>query len=158
MWLFFAHQALAGPAELSGTWSLDREASDDVGALLEARGYPWVLRQAAQHSQVTQTFTFSGDELNIHVVTSLRESNDLLLTNGARQTRTTDRGEAAEYWTRWSDDALVTTSVITSSDGQVARFIVSRRVEADGAVLRQTMTYQPPDGRVLSADRVFRRP
>lgn len=158
MWSLLLPLALANPTQMSGTWTLDREASDSVDAILAARGISWPIRQAAQYSEVTQVFTFSADTLHIHVNSSLRDTEEDLRLDGTRQSRTTDRGEPVTLWTVWEGEALVTTSLITGPDGATTRFVITRRVEQEGAVMRQTMLWDPPEGPTLSADRIFRRP
>lgn len=50
-----AAPASVGPADLSGTYTLNSKLSDSMDAVLKLQGVGWLVRQAAAYSTVTAT-------------------------------------------------------------------------------------------------------
>ncbi len=142
-------------ADFSGTWSLDRDASDSPEPLLKAQGVGWMKRKAAAGMDVTQNITHQGDKLTIETVTSARTKTDTLQVDGETRTVEGDKG-AAQVRHEWQGEVLVSTSALQTKDGP-GTLVVHRKLSDDGQTLEQRIALTLADGSTVEIARVFRK-
>lgn len=158
--LWFLATALAGaPPNFSGTWVLDGEASDDMDAILAARGASWVERQAIQHIDVVHEISQTPSNVTIAIRSPIYSRTDTLPTDNVTRTYNSSRMGAVSYRSYWADEpaALVTVSNMTLPDGVPATFVVVRKLSSDGQTMTMDLDLAATDGRHYQATRVLRR-
>ena len=146
----------AVPDDLTGRWVLDLEASDALDPLLVAAGLGWTERQIAAHNRVVQDIRVQDQALVIDVSSLFQDRTEVLPLNGEPTARTNRLGQPMAVRTYTAGEAVITVSDITTEDGS-ARMEMRRTLEDGGATLRTRVTYTPPGGAPLSADRLYRR-
>jgi hypothetical protein len=149
--------ALDAHPSFAGAWQLDLAASESPEELLKAWGTPWAVRKAAANLSVTQTITQDEQRLAITIHAVVMDSTEVLPLDGGWATSTTKEGEPVRTRTWWAGDDLWTTSEVTRADGSHITLQVDRRLEDNGATMRQRLILLLPDGAQLAADRVFHR-
>lgn len=157
--LLFTPVWAGSPPDMSGIWVLDGAASDDMDAILEARGASWIERQAIQHIDVIHEITQSPTQVTIAIRSSVYNRKDTLPTDNKTRTYDSSRMGAVSYRSYWSEDppALVTVSDMTLPDGVPATFVVVRKLSPDGNVMTMDLDLQANDGRHYQATRILRR-
>ena len=154
--LLFVAAALAGaPSDLNGRWALDLAASQPVDAMLQAVGASWTTRQMAAHLSVTQEITVGAGSVTIAAVSNLGQKAEVVPTDGQGWAVKSEFGSGTRRCS-WAGGDLVCTSRVQVTGGAWADLGMVRRVEADGA-LHQHLTLSLDDGRVFTADRVYRK-
>jgi hypothetical protein len=152
-----AQPALAAPVDLSGTWVLDKQASEDLDPILQASGASWLERQAAKGVKVTRIIKQDGDTLHIEVDSSAKDSEETVTVDGVSRQRTSDRGRVATVTHRWDGDAWVSESVTQDEAGQTVRVTQTNTVSADGATMTTTIRLERGSDAPIAVDRVYRR-
>lgn len=143
-------------ADLSGTWQLDRKASDSPEELLQAQGVGFMKRKAAAGLDVTQNITQEGDQLTIQTVTSANTKTDTIEVDGETRSVQGKRG-TAKVRHEWRGEVLVTTSTMPMKDGE-GQIVTQRSLSDDGKTLTQRIELTRPDGSKVSLNRIFRKP
>jgi len=141
----------------AGAWQLDLAASDSPEELLKAWGASWAERKAAANLSVTQTITQDEGRLSITIHAVVMDSTEVLPLDGGWVASTSKAGEPVRTRTWWAGDDLWTTSEVTRADGSHITLQVDRRLEDNGATMRQRLILVLSDGTQLAADRVFHR-
>lgn len=131
----------------TGTWLLDRSASDDLGPLLKAQGVSWIKRQMAAKTSMTQVITDHGTRLVVRVENASGTRESELALDGVAREQTGERGTRLVASERQQDGAVVT----TVRDPETGSVTMVRRV-LDAGVIRQTVSIGE-----VSATLVFRR-
>ena len=141
-------------ADLSGTWSLDKSASDSPDAFLKAQGVSWIKRKAAAGMDVVLNITQDGNAVTIETVTSAQTKKETIQVDGETRTVEGDKG-AARVQHQWKSDTLVTT--MNTSGKQEATIVTVRALSDDGMTLTQSVTMTKADGTMVTMRRVFRK-
>lgn len=155
--LLAATLALAAPIDLSGTWVLDKEASDSVDELLKSQGVSWAQRKVVAGLDVTQVISQSGDSVTVAVDTSKKDRTETLVADGVARQVTSDEGATATVTHSWQGSALVTRSSGVDKQGRQAETTITRTLEDGGGTLRQLIEFSADDGTTASAARIFRK-
>lgn len=153
----YVQPAFAAPVDLSGTWVLDKAASDNIDPILQAGGASWVERQAAKNLKITRTIRQEGDTLHIAVDSSVKDSQETVTVDGVARPGTTDRGELATVTNRWDGEAWVSESVVTHDNAPTVRVTQKSSLSADGSTLTTSVQFVRGDEAPIVVDRVYRR-
>ena len=142
-------------ADLTGSWTLDREASEDMDTLLrETQDLSWVERRLAATVDVTHVITQQGDTLEILIVAPVYERKSTLETDKTWRPSTGRNGPTTQRaW--WEGEILVVESRGSVADGTPALYRTERSVADDDMTLLLTITAE--DGRSWRVKRVLRR-
>lgn len=153
-WL--AASPAASPAALSGEWAVDLSASSSADLLLKEWGASWVERQAASSLPVENHIQLQDGRFDLTIDSAVFTRTETFPTDGSWQTGTTKDGAPTRTRCFYDGAALVTVTEVTRA-GATWTLEARRTVEDGGQTMRQHLTLRTPDGRTLSADRVFRR-
>ena len=159
--LLFAVALVASPAlgattDLTGTWTLDKSASESVDAILKAQGLGMIERKVAGSMAVTQVITVEGDTVTLQIKSTHKDETQTLLVDGAQRVVAGDLGDSNVSHV-WSGDALATTSDAVAKDGGATHTTITRTVVEDGQTMNQHIEMVMGDGTTHTATRVFRR-
>lgn len=146
--------ALASPFD--GVWTLDPDASEPIGEILEAQGLSWIERALAESGTPTHTIRTTGDQAVVDVRSGWYRRQDVLHLDGVPRQVSVARVGDVDVASELREDALITRAVLPLRDGRTGVLISERRV-LDPDTLLLVMIFESPDGEVLTADRVFRR-
>lgn len=146
--------ALASPFD--GVWTLDPDASEPIGEILAAQGLSWIERTLAESGAPTHTIRTTRDQAVVDVRSGWYRRQDVLHLDGVARRVDVARVGEVEVASELRGDALITRAVLPLRDGRTGVLCSERRV-LDADTLLLVMTFESPDGEVLSADRVFRR-
>lgn len=149
--------AFAATVDFSGTWELDKEASDDFDALLKAQGASWAERKLAKGISVTQVITQSGDTVTVELQTTVKDSTHVLEVDGVPREITGPEGGTSTVTNAWVGEAMVTTTTGTDKNGNPVGSTVTRTLSDDGHTMTQTLEVLALDGKTYKADRIFRK-
>ena len=151
--------AHAAPPDLTGTWTLDLEASDPVDSLLAVQGLSLPERSLASRMAVTQTIVQAPGQIRIQVDSVARSRSELLHLDGREETVQSESAGPVRTRTQWAPDGvtLVTRSDVRLADGRPATLVVSRRLADGGRTLLQRLDLAVASGERLAATRVFRK-
>lgn len=139
----------------TGTWVLDKQASDSLDPLLQAQGVGWFKRKAAAGLDVTQVIEVEGDTVHIEVQSSLKSGAETVQLDGVARERVGEQGPARVAH-RWEAETWVTTSQASSPAGEPLRTTLTRSLSDEGQTMTQRIQVEI-GGQTLSLDRVFRR-
>lgn len=142
--------------DFSGTWALDKRASDSIDDILKAQGVSWFKRKAVGGLSVTQRVVQKGTLLDVVIESSVKTQAHQWVVDGEPHTRTLDDGREATSTHRFEGGALVTTTTGLSVGGD-AYTLVSRRSLADEGQTTRLDLACTIDGSTTKATRVFRR-
>lgn len=154
--LWLATSPTADPSALSGEWTVDLSASTSADLLLKEWGASWVERQAAAALPVENRIAVGDGRFDLTIDSSLFTRSESFPTDGSWRPGTTKDGAPTRTRCFYDGPALVTVTEL-SRDGATWTLEARRTVEDGGQTMRQHITLRTPDGRTLSADRVFRR-
>lgn len=145
-------------AEIAGTWQLDLAQSDALDPLLEAQGVSRFVRGIVRRAHVTQHITDTGDALDVTLSSSvIRETRTLVLDGKERQEPDRDGRVVFVKHERLADGTIVSTTRLTTHDGQPGLLVVRRRVAEQGRTMRLDMTFRVLGGDPVHMVRVFHR-
>ncbi|HCH66891.1 MAG: hypothetical protein CL927_09005 [Deltaproteobacteria bacterium] len=149
--------ALVVPSTTSawtGTWILDRAASDTLELVLKAQGVSKAKRIVAEKVDLTQKLFDHGDQLDVEMVGPTTKSTTLVF-DGKERSQTTDRGDILYRAKRETSGAMVVISRPKGGSGLIT--VVTRSLDPDGQTLRQKITVKGAVEGPVSATLVFRR-
>ena len=145
----------ADRAALAGRWVLDAERSDPPDTLLEARGAPWIVRQAAALGNRTMDIRVDGETVTVAVSAGPLSLSETLVADGRFRPVKTPKGDTATARHAWEDGALVSTVGLALADGRPATVLTRREARGDTLVVETTLS---DEHGVLAATReVWRR-
>ncbi len=147
--------AWAGPIDLTGTWTLDKDASDAPGELLKAQGASYVERKVAAEIDMTLVITQAGDEVTIETQSRMQASPQTLIVDGVARQVTNDKGEVSNVVHSWQNNTLVTRSDAVATDGQAIQ--ITRSLLDEGRTLNQQILMTTAEGEAITVVRVFRK-
>lgn len=154
--LWLATAPAADPAALTGEWAVDLAASSSADLLLKEWGASWVERQAASSLPVENHIALHDGRFDLTIDSSLFTRTESFPTDGSWRAGSTKDGAPTRTRCFYDGAALVTVTEVTR-DAATWTLEARRTVEDGGQTMRQHLTLRTPDGRTLSADRVFRR-
>ena len=146
--------ASARTSAWTGTWTIDRAASDSLEAVLRAQGVSKAKRLVADKVELTQKLVDHGDRLDVEMI-GPRPRSGTLTFDGKERSKTTDQGEMHYRAKREASGAVVVISRPAAGGGLI--IVVQRTLDADGQTLRQTVTVKGGADGPVSATLVFRR-
>jgi len=149
-----ASTAAASVSAWTGTWALDRSASDSLDAVLTAQGVSKAKRVVADKVDLTQKLVDHGDRLELEML-GPRAKTGTLVFDGKERTKTTDHGDMLYRAKREASGAVVVITRPAAGGGLI--IVVKRVLDADGQTLRQTVTVKGGANGPVSATLVFRR-
>jgi hypothetical protein len=142
-------------ADLSGTWALDREASEPMETLLtETQELSWIERQLVSSVDVEHVISQDGEAVDVDVVTAIYTRNAKLTTDGEWRDATLRTGPAQQR-SYWEGEVLVVVSKGTIADGTDAVYTTRRWVDGDDMFFE--LHIAASDGREWTSKRVLRR-
>ena len=115
-------------AGLSGTWTLDKAASQDLTPLLAAEGAPAIERGIVSRMSVTQVIDDAGDRIHLELQSVLRDKSMDLILDGVERTEPGDHGPTQATHVRGPDG--VVTSTIRFDARHIARDGVPTEIAA----------------------------
>jgi hypothetical protein len=146
--------------DFRGEWKYDRDASDSVDPLLEAKGISYLKRIALAKLPILHVI--GGDHKRLAVTVKMPpfvEQTEELPTDGTptKSASPEEKGKMLDAVTRWSDDgqSLVTTTV-DETDGKLARLVITRSLDPDRRTMYVDFQLHLPGREPLKARRVFR--
>jgi hypothetical protein len=104
-------------ASLTGVWSLDRDASDDLTPLLEVLQVPGWQRAIAARMSATHTLEDLGDRIKIRIDTAIRSDERVAVLDGVARLESSDKGPAMISHLRTPDGVIVSDVRPTEADG-----------------------------------------
>jgi hypothetical protein len=153
---WWALNALAADlAAFDGQWTLDLEASDPIGPLLEAQGVSWIERQAAARMGVTQSLRVAPGRVDLDIRSTLRNESETLLLDDVWRTKDGRDGPVELRHRQESDGDLVTEVRQAGGDRCPCTTQVRRTIAGDR--MDQRITWTPKDGSAITVLRVLRR-
>lgn len=148
------------PVNFTGTWKLDRTASDPMREMLTAQGYNALEVSILEKVPVTQVMTATPDGLAIEIrSTVIRTSEQLHFDGQARSEKSSVLGPVVRL-SRCSPDGrqLHTLTRYNAKCGLGAEMTVTRTIAGAGhTLLRQETSVRLADGREFKARQVFIR-
>ncbi len=148
------------PINFTGTWKLDRSASDPMREMLKAQGYNALEVSILEKVPVTQVMTPTSDGLAIEIrSTIIRTSEQLHFDGHARSEKSSVLGPVIRL-SRWSPDGrqLLTMIRYNAKCGLGAEMTVTRTIAgAERSRLMQETFVRLADGREFKARQVFVR-
>ena len=151
--------ALQQAPSFTGTWVLDRAASDPMEEMMTAEGLSAIERKMYSRLSEKLEIEQAPAEVVIKTTTSIVTDTQHLVMDGSPQTRDVFRLGSVTSRTNWDPDhkTLVTLTDLTGGDGNPAHGTVRRSIEDKGQTLLQVLTLEVSDHRVISARRIYRR-
>ncbi|MEN0066564.1 MAG: lipocalin/fatty-acid binding family protein [Myxococcota bacterium] len=147
--------ALAAPPDFTGTWQLDRKASESLDPILKAQGVSYIKRKVVDGLSVTLEIQHSDSTFDVKVVTSRKTAQQKWVADNTPRAETRDGREITSRHA-FVEDALVSTATGIAPSGDAFEMTTTRLISEDG----QTMTLKlacEVDGKTTNATRVFRR-
>jgi hypothetical protein len=143
----------------TGTWVLDRAASESMDEMMTAEGLSSLERKLYSRLAETLAIEQTPTEVIIKTTTSIVTDTQNLITDGSPHTREVFRIGQVTSRTNWDADGktLVTETELTAGDGSPAHGTVRRSLEDKGASLIQVLSLELADHKVIKARRVYRR-
>lgn len=149
--------AWAAPTDFSGTWQLDRAASDSMEPLLKAQGISMVERKIASSLDITQVIQQAEDTLDLEVKSTAKNVVQKLIVDGESRRIESDRTGPSMVSHRWKGTVLITHSIGADPDGVPIRTTITRSLDDGGATMTQTIVQTTDNGTPITVRRVFRR-
>ncbi len=150
-------RALAGEApDFTGTWQLDRKASDSVDPILKAQGVGWLKRRIIGGLDMTQRIQQSGSTIDVVMETSAKTETHHWIVDGKPHVRTLDDGREATSVHHFEGPGLVTTTTGISEGGDPYTLHTTRTLADDGQTMKVALVCTI-GGATLKATRLFRR-
>lgn len=151
--------AAAQRPNFSGKWVLDTKASDPVDEILKEQGVSWLERQAAKSIKITQDIRQDPYKVTVVFGTGNKTKTEVFPLDGSVQVSQGDRFGTVKTKTMWSPDGmtLITISESTSSSQTFKTLKLSRKIQDQGKTMFQLVEMQLKNGKVLKANRVFRK-
>lgn len=149
---------LASAAEptLSGRWTLDRAASDDLDAFLEAQGFGGLERAIAKRMKVTHVVEDAGATVRVRMESALRTTDKTYTVDGVERMDETPEGPVASTFTRSEGGGLHSVSRGVTRDGAPFQLTTDRVLRPDGA-MELVLVLVREGGTPITVRRVFRR-
>lgn len=148
--------ALAGA--LSGTWALDREASDDNSAVMDAQGVPGWQQSIAKRMTIRTLIDDRGADLDLTFKASVFKETMNIVPDGKPREETTKRGiQQTVTHTREDDGSIKGEIVFKTKDGVPAVIKLHRWILPDGKTMVIDMTFTLGENEPKVFKRVFRR-
>lgn len=144
------------PAGLAGEWAVDLSASSSADLLLKEWGASWVERQAASSLPVQNRIQLPDGRFDLTIDSAVLTRSESFPTDGSWVAGTARDGAPTRTRCFYEGAALVTVTEVTR-EGRTWTLEARRTLEDEGRTMRQHLTLRTPDGRSISADRVFRR-
>jgi hypothetical protein len=143
----------------SGTWMLDPKASDSVDEILKAQGANFIERQGAKGAKITQQIQQDASQMTITVKSPVKTTTEVLKLDGTPMVSQTDRLGNVKTKTTWGTDNTTLISVVepTEADAKFKTLKLSRTLQDQGKTMNQLIEMTLKDGKVLKANRVFRK-
>ena len=142
-------------ADFSGTWALDREASESMEVLLvETQDLSWIQRKMLGSIDVNHVIVQTEEAVVVDVVTDVFTRNSTLYTDGEWRDVTMREGPGKQR-TWWDGEVLVTQSKGPLADGTAATYTTRRWTE--GTTMYMQLTIVADDGRSWKVKRVFKK-
>lgn len=147
----------AAPVDLTGVWTLDHEASEDMDDILAARGASWMERQAIKRIPVTHHISQSDEVVVVRIQSKVYEREDVHHVDGETRVVTGRKGDRVQVSHRWDaqNPGLVTETRLTLDGDAPGTMTVHRTVKGERMLLN--ITVKVDDGREMSALRVLKR-
>ena len=162
--LLLARSAVAGPDEpppdFTGTWKLDRNASDPMHEMLKAQGYSSVEVGILAKLPVTQIMTQSPSGMEIAIRSTVIKTQEQLRFDGVSYPDKSNVLGPLVRASRWSPDGRYLLTVIRYSAkcGLSAEMTVSRTISSpERKQMIQDTKVRLGDGREFKARQVFVR-
>ncbi|OAI42251.1 hypothetical protein AYO41_04540 [Verrucomicrobia bacterium SCGC AG-212-E04] len=165
--LVLALAACAGTARaedpainFTGTWKLDRSASDPMREMLKAQGYNALEVSILERVPVTQIMTQTPGGLAIEVRSTVVKTSEQLHFDGQQRADKSNVLGPLTRLCRWSADGrqLLTTTRYNAKSGMGAEMTVTRTIAgAERSRLLQETSVRLSDGREFKARQVFIR-
>jgi hypothetical protein len=157
----------AGPADFSGTWTLDLKAPEatSMAPILEAQGASRIERKAVDTLSITQVITQTEKTLSIKTNAALGGRTRVLYLDGSTQIQDTERTGKVESRSFWDKNGTVLVTVsksVSPPDGQKqdskkGEYTTRRYLQDEGRTLIVDHILTFDDGRKLTAKRVLRK-
>lgn len=148
------------PVNFTGTWKLDRAASDPMREMLKAQGYNALEVSILERVPVTQVMTPTPDGLAIEIRSTIIRTSELLHFDGqARSEKNSVLGPVVRL-SRWLPDGrhLLTLTRYHAKCGLAAEMTVTRTIAGtERSRLMQETSVRLADGREFKARQVFIR-
>ena len=142
-------------ADFSGTWALDRDASESMDVLLaETQDLSWIERKMMGSVDINHVIVQSDDAVVVDVVSDVFTRSSTLHPDGEWRDVTMRSGPGKQrVW--WEGEILVTESKGQLADGTAATYTTRRWTE--GTTMYLQLTIVSDDGRSWTARRVFKK-
>jgi hypothetical protein len=138
----------------TGTWTLDRAASDALDPVLIAQGVSLAKRTVARNLDLVQKLVDHGDRFSVEME-GPRSKQGMVIFDGKEHSENTDQGTVLYRAKREESGSVVVVSRPAEGGGLIT--VVSRSLDATGQTLRQTITVKGGTDGPVAATLVFRR-
>jgi hypothetical protein len=153
-----AQDASSEPRDYSGSWRLDKHASDPIGPLLERQGYSWIRRKAADAMSITLVVEASESEVKESFDSTLVSRERLMLMDGEYRDAKDALGNPIRVRSFWNEEgSLVVEEQVTLPDGKPGLSRMTRQVASDGSGMTNLIELVVEGEATLRSRRVFQR-
>ena len=150
--------AIAEPANFSGHWVIDEDASDSMDAILKLQDISWVLRKAAEGLDHEVTIKQEATQLTATFDNLLGNAVQVLVFDGKPHKTQNPAGGEVIWSTSWNDDqTTLISSGPTTTEGVSAILTEKRSLSADGSQMILAVEVVTSDGQKGKANRIFKR-
>ena len=151
--------ALAQRPDFTGTWALDKAASDSMDPVFQLQGISWAKRKLGANLDAKQEISQHEDNLVIVFDNLVGNVTQKLYFDGVPRASVNPAGHDATFTSSWSQDGkfLVATGPVKTHDGTTAITTERRSLSPDGRTLTLHVEVALPDGRKAAVNRVFRK-
>ncbi|MBV8584682.1 MAG: hypothetical protein JO308_00220 [Verrucomicrobia bacterium] len=143
---FFALVVSASASQdLSGTYCLDLQASDNYEPIMAQMGVSYLMRKVAAFIQLQATYTQKGDTLSTLTTGPGFAMHETMHTNGQNEpsSETLLGGHVLHTQSTWSGNQLVTVDQVQMPSGKTACLTITRELKDNGRTLLISTTIKP---------------
>lgn len=149
----------ANQIDFSGSWELDKDASDSMDAIFDLQKISWVKKKMGANLDAKPVIRQTSEGLIIAFDNVAGKTTQHLYFDGKEHLTQNPAGHDARFTSTWSKDgkALISTGPSITEDGLKGTLTEVRELSEDKTTMILTVSVKLANGKSASVRRVFRK-